>query len=147
MFQEFREFIARGNAFDLAVGIIMGTAFGNIVSSLVNDVLMPPIGLLLGGVDFSNLFISLSGQSYPSLASAKEAGAATINIGLFMNTVLNFLIVAFAIFVLVRMVNRLKRQPAPAPATPTTKACPHCLSTIPIGATRCAHCTAELRAA
>jgi large conductance mechanosensitive channel len=145
MFQEFREFIARGNAFDLAVGIIMGTSFGAIVSSLVNDVVMPPIGLLLGGVDFSNLFISLSGKSYPSLASAKAAGAATINIGVFMNTVLNFLIIAFVIFMLVRTINRVKRQPAPA--TPTTRACPHCLSMIPIRATRCAHCTSELRAA
>ena len=145
MLREFREFIARGNAFDLAVGIIMGTAFGAIVTSLVNDVVMPPVGLLLGGVDFANLFVSLSGQTYPSLAAAKAAGAATINIGVFMNTLLNFLIVAFVIFMLVRTVNRLKRQPAPAPAVPTSKECPHCLSTIPIKATRCAHCTSELR--
>ena len=147
MFKEFKEFALRGNVVDMAVGIIIGAAFGKIVSSLVSDIIMPPIGVLLGGVDFSELFITLSGQTYATLAQAKEAGAATISYGVFFNTVLNFVIVAFAIFMVIRMINRLKRQEAPAPATPTTKACPHCLSTVPLKATRCAHCTSELAAA
>jgi len=146
--KEFKEFAMRGNVLDMAVGIIIGAAFGKIVTSLVNDLIMPPIGVLLGGVDFSEIYLNLSGGSYESLAAAKEAGAATINLGVFINTVLNFLIVAFAIFLLIRNVNRLKRKEevAPAPA-PTTRDCPHCLSAIPIKATRCAHCTAELEPA
>lgn len=148
MLKEFKEFAMRGNVLDMAVGIIIGAAFGRIVTSLVNDVIMPPIGVLLGGVDFTEIYINLSGSSYESLAAAKEAGAATINFGVFINTVLNFLIVAFAIFLLIRNVNRLKRkeEAAPAPA-PTTRDCPHCLSSIPIKATRCAHCTSQLEPA
>lgn len=145
MLKEFKEFAMRGNVIDMAVGIIIGSAFGKIVSSLVNDVLMPPIGRLLGKVDFSNLFINLSGTHYESLAEAKKAGAATINYGLFINTVIDFLIVAFVIFMLVSAINRLKRQPAPVPAAPTTKECPYCFSVIPIKATRCPHCTSELK--
>jgi large conductance mechanosensitive channel len=147
MLQEFKTFALRGNVLDLAIGIIIGTAFGKIITSLVNDVLMPPIGLLLGKVDFSNLFIDLSGQGYPSLAAAQAAGAPTINYGLFINSVVDFIIVAFVIFLLVRQVNRLTAPPAQAPAAPTTKECPYCLSAIPIKATRCAYCTSELKAA
>lgn len=143
MLKEFKEFAIRGNVLDLAVAVIMGGAFGKIVTSLVNDILMPPIGVLLGKVDFSNLFINLSGQAYASLAEAKAAGAATINYGVFLNTVIDFVIVAFVIFLLIKQVNRLKRE-AP-PAAPTTKECPYCLSTIPLKATRCAHCTSELK--
>lgn len=146
MLEEFKQFALRGNVLDLAIGIIIGTAFGKIVTSLVNDILMPPIGSLLGKVDFSNLFIDLSGQGYPSLAAAQEAGAPTINYGLFVNTVIDFIIVAFVIFLLVRQVNRLLAPPVAAPAAPTTKECPYCLSTIPIEATRCAYCTSELKA-
>jgi large conductance mechanosensitive channel len=145
MLKEFKEFAMRGNVLDMAVGIVIGAAFGKIVSSFVDDVLMPPIGRLMGPVNFSNMFFSLNGQHYDSLAAAKAAGAATLNYGLFINTLINFLIVAFAIFLLIRQVNRLRR--APAPAAPTTKDCPLCLSTIPLKATRCAHCTAELRGA
>jgi large conductance mechanosensitive channel len=144
MFTEFKKFAMRGNVLDMAVGIIIGAAFGRIVSSLVDDILMPPIGRMLGGVDFANFFISLNGQSYDSLAAAKAAGAATINYGVFVNTIINFLIVAFAIFLLVRQVNRLQPAPAPAPPAPATKECPHCLSTIPAKATRCPHCTSQL---
>lgn len=147
MGKEFKEFIMRGNVVDMAVGIVIGAAFGKIVTSFVEDILMPPIGLLLGRVDFSNLFLSLSGKSYDTLAAAKAAGAATLNYGVFLNTVINFLILAFAIFLLIRQINRLRREPAPAPAAPTTKECSYCLSTVPIKATRCAHCTAELRTA
>jgi large conductance mechanosensitive channel len=144
MLKEFKEFAMRGNVLDMAVGIIIGAAFGRIVSSMVDDILMPPIGRLLGGVDFSNFFIALNGETYPTLAAAKEAGVATINYGLFLNTVMNFLIVAFAIFILVKQVNRLQKPaPAPAPA-PATKECPHCLSTIPAKATRCPQCTSQL---
>jgi large conductance mechanosensitive channel len=145
MFKEFKEFAMRGNVLDMAVGIIIGAAFGKIVGSLVDDILMPPLGKLLGGVDFSNFFISLNGQSYDSLAAAKAAGAATINYGVFINAIINFLIVAFAIFLLVKQVNRLQR-PAPAPAPPATKTCPRCLSTIAAKATRCPNCTSELAA-
>ncbi len=145
MIQEFKKFAMRGNAIDLAVGFIMGGAFGAIVNSLVNDVIMPPIGLLLGKVDFSNLFISLSGISYATLEEAKKAGAATINYGLFINTVVNFLTVSFALFLVVRQVNRWAAKPAPA-AEPVTKECPYCLSVIPIKATRCPHCTSQLEA-
>lgn len=145
--KEFKAFAMRGNVLDMAIGIIIGVAFGKIVTSLVNDVVMPPIGLLLGKVDFSNLFIDLSGKSYATLAEAKAAGAATVKYGLFLNTVVDFIIVAFVIFMLVRQINRMKRQPEVAPASPTTKECPYCLSSIAIKATRCSHCTSELRAA
>jgi large conductance mechanosensitive channel len=145
MLKEFKEFAMRGNVLDLAVGVIIGAAFGKIVTSFVEDILMPPLGLALGNVDFSNLFINLSGTTYTSLAEAKTAGAATLNYGLFLNTVINFLIVAFAIFLLIKQVNRLQRQPEPAPAgPPTTKECPYCLSTIPIKATRCPQCTSQV---
>lgn len=144
MLKEFKEFAMRGNVMDMAVGIIIGAAFGKIVSSFVNDVLMPPIGLLLGKVDFSNLFISLSGQSFATLEEAKKAGAATIKYGVFINTVIDFIIVAFVIFLMIRQINRLNRQPEPAPAIPTTKECPFCFSVIPIKATRCPNCTSEL---
>lgn len=147
MFKEFREFAMKGNVVDMAVGIIIGAAFGKIVTSFVNDVLMPPIGLLLGKVNFSNLFIDLSGSGFATLEEAKKAGAATINYGLFLNTILDFLIVAFAVFLLVRQINRLRRAPEPAPAAPTTKECPFCLSAIPIKAVRCPHCTSELKGA
>src|SRR5467141_694654 len=142
MFKEFKEFAMRGNVLDMAVGIIIGAAFGQIVTSFVQDVLMPPIGRLLGHVDFSNLFVNLSGTHYPTIAAAKAAGAATLNYGLFLNTIINFLIVAFAVFLLVRQVNRLAPKPAPAPAA--TRDCPYCLTAIPLKATRCAHCTSEL---
>jgi large conductance mechanosensitive channel len=144
MFKEFKEFAMRGNVLDMAVGIIIGAAFGRIVTSLVNDVLMPPIGLLLGKVDFSKLFINLSGMPYATLAEAKNAGAPVIGYGAFLNTILDFIVVAFVIFLLIRQVNRLKKEPAPAPAT--TKECPYCLSVIPLKATRCGHCTAQLPA-
>jgi large conductance mechanosensitive channel len=144
MLKEFKEFAMRGNVLDMAIGIIIGAAFGKIITSAVNDVLMPPIGLVLGKVDFSNLFLSLSGQHYNTLAEAKAAGAATVNYGLFLNTVIDFVIVAFVIFMLIKQVNRIKRQPE---AKPATKDCPYCLSVIPIKATRCSHCTSELKAA
>ena len=143
MLSEFKTFIMRGNVVDLAVGVIIGAAFGTIVTSLVNDVLMPPIGRLLGGADFKDLFISLSGQSFPTLAAAKAAGAATINYGVFLNAVINFLIVAFAVFLLVQQVNRLFPKPAPAP----TKECSWCAAMIPEKAKRCPHCTSNLAAA
>ena len=145
MLKEFKEFAMRGNVLDMAIGIIIGAAFGKIVTSLVSDVIMPPIGLLLGKLDFSNLYINLSGQPYASLAAAKAAGASTINYGLFINTVIDFIIVAFVIFLLIRQVNKLRRQPEVAAAVPTTKECPYCLSVIPIKAVRCPHCTSELK--
>jgi large conductance mechanosensitive channel len=147
MLKEFKEFAMRGNVLDMAVGIIMGAAFGRIVSSVVNDIIMPPIGLVLGHVDFSNLFINLSGVHYDSLADAKKAGAALISYGAFLNTVIDFLIVAFVVFLLVKQVNRMmKPQPAPAPLP--TKECPYCVSGgIALKATRCPHCAAELQAA
>jgi large conductance mechanosensitive channel len=141
MFKEFKEFIARGNVIDLAVGIIIGAAFGKIVTSFVNDILMPPVGRLLGKVDFSNMFLNLSGGSYASLAQAKAAGAATINYGLFVNSIIDFVIVAFAIFLVIKQVNRFK-SPAAAPG----KECPYCLSKINEKATRCPACTSELTA-
>ncbi len=144
MLQEFKKFVMRGNVLDMAVGIIIGAAFGKIVSSLVEDVIMPPIGLLLGKVDFSNLFINLSGGDFTSVAAAKAAGAATLNYGIFLNTVLNFLIVGAAVFILVKAVSRLQEKPAPAPAVPTTKECPYCFSVVPIKAVRCPHCTSDL---
>jgi large conductance mechanosensitive channel len=143
MFKEFRDFAMRGNVVDLAVGIIIGAAFGKIVSSLVNDILMPPIGVILGRVDFSNLFLSLSGQHYASLAEAKTAGAATLNYGVFINNIIDFLIVAFAVFLLVKQVNRFTRKPEPA-AAPATKDCPYCLTKIPLKATRCPACTSQV---
>jgi len=141
MLKEFKEFAMRGNVMDLAVGIVIGAAFGRIITSLVNDILMPPIGRLFGKVDFSNLFLNISGQSYPTLAAAKAAGAATINYGVFLNTVIDFVIVAFAIFLVVRQMNRWNK-PAPAPAT---KDCPYCFTAIPLPATRCPNCTSEIR--
>jgi large conductance mechanosensitive channel len=146
MLKEFRDFAMRGNVVDLAIGIIIGGAFGKIVNSLVNDVLMPPLGLLLGRVNFSSLFFSLSGQHYESIAQAKAAGAATLNYGEFINTIVNFIIIAFAVFLLVRQINKLTSKFAPnqAPPSPTTKECPYCISTIALKATRCPHCTAVL---
>ena len=145
MLKEFKEFAIKGNVIDMAVGVVIGGAFGKIVNSLVADVIMPPIGLLLGKVDFSSLFISLSGKTFASLAEAKAAGAPTINVGLFINTLLDFVIVAFALFLVIRQMNRLKKEPAPA--APSTKECPHCLSAIPVKATRCAHCTSAIEPA
>jgi large conductance mechanosensitive channel len=139
MLKEFKQFAMRGNVVDLAVGVIIGAAFGKIVSSFVNDVLMPPIGLLIGNADFSNLFVSLDGHPYPSLAAAQQAGAATLNYGLFINAVINFAIVAFVIFLMIRTISRMQKAP-----DPTTKDCPYCLSAIPIMATRCGHCTSQL---
>jgi large conductance mechanosensitive channel len=144
MLKEFKAFAMRGNVVDLAIGIIIGASFGKIITSLVSDVLMPPIGLILGKVDFAGLFLNLSGKSYGSLAAAKAAGAATINYGLFLNTVVDFLIVALVIFLLVRQINRWNK-PAPA-AAPTTKDCNYCATAIPLQATRCPNCTSELRA-
>lgn len=150
MMKEFREFVVRGNVVDMAVGIIIGAAFGAIVNSLVNDVIMPPIGLILGNVDFSNLFVVLkAGKTIPpyaSLADAKAAGAVTMNIGVFINTIISFLIIAFAIFILVKNVNRIKREEAATPPpAPSTKECPFCFSTIHIKAVKCPHCTSEIR--
>jgi large conductance mechanosensitive channel len=142
MLKEFKEFIMRGNVMDMAVGIIIGAAFGKIVTSFVSDILMPPVGRMLGNMDFSNLFINLSGREYATLAEAKKAGAATINYGLFLNTLIDFLIIAFVIFLLIRQINRLKREPLPTP--PTDKECAYCFSNIPLKAVRCPHCTSEL---
>ena len=142
MLKEFKDFAMRGNVVDMAVGIIIGAAFGKIITSFVKDIIMPPIGLLLGGVDFSEIFINLSGIAYETLAAATEAGAPTIKIGVFINTILDFVIVAFAIFMVIRQMNKMKK--APAPADPTTKDCPHCLSAIPIAASKCAHCTSAV---
>lgn len=142
MLKEFKEFAMKGNVLDMAIGVIIGGAFGKIVTSLVSDVLMPPLGLVLGKVDFSSLFLNLSGTPQPSLAAAKAAGAPTVNYGVFLQTVLDFIIIAFVIFMIVKQVNRLKTPAAPAAAT--TKPCPLCLSTIPIKATKCAHCTSSV---
>lgn len=142
MFKEFKEFIMRGNVLDLAVAVIIGAAFGRIVTSFVNDIIMPPIGVVTGKVDFSNLFIDLSGASHPTLAAAKAAGAATINYGLFLNTIIDFLIVAAAIFLVVRQANKFKAKPAPAAVT--TKDCSFCATAIPIPAKRCPNCTSQL---
>ena len=144
MLEEFKKFALRGNVVDLAIGIIIGAAFGKIVSSFVADIVMPPLGMLLGHMDFSQLFIALNGQDYASLAAAKEAGAPTLNYGIFVNTILDFLLVAFAVFLLVKAVNTARRKEEAAPAEPTTKKCPRCLSEIPIAATRCAHCTSDV---
>jgi len=145
MMKEFKEFVMRGNVVDMAVGIIIGAAFGKIVSSLVSDILLPPIGLLLGKVDFSNLFVNLSGKSYATLAEAKAVGAATISYGIFINHIIDFTIVALAVFMLVRQINKLKRKPEAVPAEPTTKECPYCLSKISLKAIRCPYCTSELK--
>ncbi len=147
MIKEFRDFVIRGNVLDLAVAVVIGGAFGKIVTSLVNDILMPVIGLVLGGINFGDRFISLNGQTYLTLQAAKDAGAATLNYGLFLNAVIDFLIIAFVIFLMVRTVNRLTAKPPAPPAAPATKECPYCLSVVPLKATRCAHCTSELRAA
>jgi large conductance mechanosensitive channel len=141
MLKEFKEFIMRGNVLDLAIGIIIGAAFGKIVTSFVNDILMPPIGLLLGSVNFNNLFVSLNGQSYPSVDAAKAAGAPTINYGIFFQNIIDFVIVAFVIFLIVKQVNRLRQQPEP---TPTTRECPLCTSVISKNARRCPFCTSEV---
>jgi large conductance mechanosensitive channel len=142
MLKEFKEFALRGNVLDLAIGVIIGGAFGKIVTSLVNDIIMPPIGLLFGKVDFSSLYINLSGKSYTSLADAHAAGAATINYGSFLNTIIDFVIVAFVIFLLIRQVNRFNRKPAPA--EPNTRECPYCCTEISVKASRCPNCTSEL---
>ena len=145
MWKEFKEFIMRGNVIDLAVGIVIGAAFGAVVNSLVKDIIMPPIGLLLGKINFTDLFINISGTPYSSLKAAQDAGAATINYGVFINTIINFIIVALAIFFVVKAVNRMRKPaPAAAPAAPTTKECPHCFTQIPLKATRCPNCTSEL---
>ncbi len=149
MLKEFKEFAMRGNAVDMAVGIIIGAAFGSIVKSLVSDIIMPPIGLLLGNVDFASLFIVLKEGAvagpYATLADAQKAGAVTVNYGFFVNTIVSFLMVAFAVFILVLHINKLRRQEKAPPAVPTTKECPYCLSVIPIKAVRCPHCTSELK--
>jgi large conductance mechanosensitive channel len=142
MWREFRLFILRGNVLELAVAVVIGAAFGRVVTSMVEDLLMPPIGLALGGVDFKNLFIDLSGAGYATLAEAQAAGAPTLRYGMFLNTVINFLIIAFSIFLVVKQVNRF--FPSPAPAAPITRDCPFCLSPVPLNARRCAHCTSEL---
>ena len=148
MLKEFKAFAMRGNVVDMAVGIIIGGAFGTIVKSLVDDVLMPPLGLLLGGMDFMNLFLLIKQGNpagpYAALADARAAGAVTLNYGMFANTVVSFLIVAFALFLLIKGMNRMRREPVAPPAEPTTKDCPYCCTAIPIGATRCPHCTSEL---
>ena len=141
MLKEFKEFVMRGNVLDLAIAVVLGAAFGKIIASLVDDIIMPPIGLALGNVDFANLFVNLSGKDYPSVAAAKAVGAATLNYGIFFNTIFSFLIIAFVIFLLIRSYSKMQK-PAPASAT---KDCPYCLSPIPIKATRCAHCTSELK--
>jgi len=144
--QEFKDFATRGNVIDMAIGIIIGAAFGKIVTSFVNDILMPPIGLLLGKMDFSSMFINMSGKNYSSLAEAKAAGAATMNYGLFINTLIDFIIIAFVIFLLIKQINRLTQKPKPASNAPTTKECPYCLSTIQLGAKRCPNCTSVIEA-
>ena len=147
MLKEFKEFAMRGNVLDMAVGVIIGGAFGKIVSSMVSDILMPPLGLVLGKVDFSSLFIDLSGTHPASLAAAKQAGAPTVNYGVFLQALFDFLIVAFVIFLLIKQVNRFMKAPEAPPAALTTKECPRCCSTIPIKATKCAQCTSDLKAA
>ncbi len=149
MFKEFKEFAVRGNVLDMAVGIIIGAAFGGIVNSFVSDVIMPPIGLLLGKVDFSNLYIILKegmvAGPFASLAEAKKAGAVTVSYGVFINTIINFIILAFVVFLFIRSINKLRRKEEATPAAPTTKECTFCFSVIPVKATRCPHCTSELK--
>lgn len=142
MLKEFKEFASRGSLLDLAIGLVLGSAFTKIVNSFVNDIIMPPIGMLLGGVDFANLFINLSGTEYASLAAAQEAGAAVISYGVFINAIIDFLIVAFVMFIIVKQVNRMKR--AEEEAAPTSRPCPYCKSDIDLEATRCPHCTSEV---
>ena len=151
MLKEFKEFALKGNMLDMAVGIVIGAAFGTIVKSLVADIIMPPIGLALGGVDFSNMFMVLKAgaeqaEPYASLAAAKEAGAVTLNYGVFINNIVSFIIVALAVFMLIRNLNKMKKEEEAPPAEPTTKDCPHCMTEIPIKAKRCPHCTSELAA-
>ena len=152
MFKDFKEFVMRGNVVDMAIGIVIGAAFGTIVKSFVDDVLMPPIGLLLGNVDFSNLFVTLkeggkAAGPYASLAAAKAAGAVTLNLGIFINTIISFIIIAFAVFLVIKAINRMKREEEAPPAESTTKECPFCFTAIPIQASRCPHCTSQLTAA
>ena len=145
MLKEFREFAMKGNVVDLAVGVVIGAAFGKIVDSLVKDIIMPPIGKLLGGVDFSNLFVVLGGAGpFPSLKAAQDAGAATLNYGVFINAIINFTIIAFALFMVVKAMNRMKREEATAPPPPTSKLCPQCQMEIPIKAVKCGHCTSTV---
>lgn len=144
MLKDFKAFVMKGNVLDLAVAVIIGGAFGAIVTSLVNDIIMPPVGMALGHIDFKDLFLSLNGQAYPSLAEAKKAAAPVIAYGQFLNTVINFLIVAFVIFLVVRAASKMQRTPEPAPAAPTTKDCPFCATAIPIPAKRCPNCTSQL---
>ncbi len=149
MFKEFKDFALRGNVLDMAIGVVIGAAFGTITKSLVKDIIMPPIGLMLGGVDFENLYtilkVGVPAAPYASLADAQAAGAVTINYGIFINAVVSFLIVAFVMFLLVKGMNKLQREEEEAPASePTTKECSYCCTTIPIGATRCPHCTSDL---
>lgn len=144
MFKEFKKFALRGNMMDLAVGVIIGGAFNSLVSSLVNDIIMPILSLFTGKLDFTNWFIALDGGKYETLAAAQEAGVATVNFGTFLSGILNFIIMAFVVFLIVKGMNSLKREETPAPAAPTTKKCPHCMSEIDIHATRCPHCTSEL---
>ena len=143
MLKDFKAFVMRGNVMDMAVGIIIGAAFGKIITSLVNDVIMPPIGLILGHVDFGSLFLDLSGKGYDTLKAAQDAGAPTLNYGVFINTLINFLIVAFAVFAMIKVVERMRKKEEP-PAPPATKECPHCLSAVPVKASKCAFCTSEL---
>ena len=150
MLKEFRDFAMKGNVVDMAVGIIIGAAFGTIVASLVADIIMPPIGMMMGGVDFTNIFVTLKDGAtagpYATLTSAQSAGAVTMNVGVFLNKVISFIIVAFSVFMLVKAMNKAKRaEPKPAAAAPTTRECPFCLSTIPLKATRCAHCASDLK--
>ncbi|GIK26808.1 MAG: large-conductance mechanosensitive channel [Betaproteobacteria bacterium] len=142
---EFKEFAMKGNVVDLAVGVIIGGAFGKIVDSLVKDIVMPMVGRLLGGVDFKHLYVNLGSKTFETLEAAEKAGAPILKYGAFINTVVDFIIIAFAIFMAIKVMNRLKRAEEAAPAEPTTRECPHCLSTIPLKATRCAHCTAQLQ--
>jgi len=149
MFKEFKEFAMRGNVVDMAVGIVIGAAFGTIINSFVADIIMPPIGLILGNVDFSGMFIVLKegkvAGPYETIAAAKAAGAVTLNYGLFINTIISFLIIAFSVFIVIRNINKLKRQEEAPPAVPTTKECPYCITAIPIKAVRCPQCTSELK--
>lgn len=143
MMQEFKEFAVKGNVVDLAVGVIIGGAFGKIVTSFVSDIVMPPLGMVMGKVNFTDLFINLSDKPYDSLKAAKDAGAPVISYGVFINTMIDFIIIAFVIFLVIKQINRMKKEPAPAP--PNTKDCPHCLSAIPINATKCGFCTSDLK--
>ncbi len=146
MLKEFKEFALKGNVVDLAIAVIIGGAFGKIITSLVNDIIMPPFGMLLGGVNFTDLFISLDGQTYPSLAVATAAGAPTINYGIFLNNIISFVIIAWVLFLVVKAMNAMKKAPAPVAVDPTTKTCPQCATEIPIKAVRCPHCTSSLTA-